>query len=78
MIIKLKVKEVRESKNISLRKLEKETGIEREFLSDIEKGKIPADEILLAEMIVIAEALDCRISDLYEVAYLEIKGFGQF
>lgn len=78
MIIKLKIKEVREIKNISLRKLEEETGIEREYLSDIEKEKIPTDEILFAEMVVIAEALACSILDLYEVTHLEIKGFGEF
>lgn len=78
MIIKLKIKEVRESKNISLRKLEEETGIEREYLSDIEKEKIPTDEILFAEMVVIAETLACSILDLYETTHLEIKGIGEF
>jgi len=77
MNIKLKIKEVRESKNISLRKLEDETGIERERLSDIENEKITADEILFVEMVVIAQSLACRISDLYELEYLEIKGIGE-
>lgn len=77
MTIKITIKKVREEKGISLRKLEEETGIEREYLSDIENGKIPADEILFAEMVVIAEALACRILDLYELEHLEIKGIGQ-
>lgn len=78
MIIKIKIKEVREKKGISLRQLEENTGIKREYLADIENGKIPADEILFAEMIVIAENLACSILDLYDLEYLEIKGFGEF
>lgn len=77
MIIKMKIKEVREEKGISLRKLEEETGIERKRLSDIENKKITADEILFVEIVVIAQALACRISDLYELEYLEIKGIGE-
>lgn len=77
MTIKITMKKVREEKGISLRKLEEETGIEREYLSDIENGKIPADEILFAEMVVIAEALACSILDLYELEHLEIKGIGE-
>ena len=78
MKIKLKIKEVREQKNISLRELEEMTGIEREYLSDIENNKIAEDEILFIEMLVIAENLACRIADLYELEYLEIKGIGEF
>lgn len=77
MIIKIKIKEVREKKGISLRKLEELTGIEREYLADIENEKIPSDEILFAEMVVIAENLACSILDLYEVTHLEIKGIGE-
>ena len=77
MNIKLKIKEVREEKGISLRKLEDETGIERERLSDIENEKITADKILFVEMVVISQSLACRISDLYELEYLEIKGIGE-
>lgn len=57
---------------MSLRKMEEETGIEREYLADIENGKIPADEILFIEMLMIAEALACNITDLYETQTLEI------
>lgn len=77
MNIKLKIKEVREEKGISLRKLEDETGIERERLSDIENEKITADKILFVEMVVISQSLACRISDLYELEFLEIKGIGE-
>lgn len=77
MTIKITMKKVREEKGISLRKLEEETGIEREYLADIENEKVPADEILFAEMVVIAEALACRVSELYELGSLEIKGIGE-
>ena len=78
MTIKIKLKEVREKKGITLRELEENTGIKRERLSDIENNKISADEISLAEMIVIAESLAFRIIDLYELGSIEIKGIGEF
>lgn len=71
-IVRIKIKQVREEKKMSLRKMEEETGIEREYLADIENGKILADEILFIEMLMIAEALDCNITDLYETQTLEI------
>lgn len=72
MTVEIKIKEVREERKISLRKLEYETGIEREYLSDIENKKIPADEILFIEMLLIAEALACSITDLYETRTLRV------
>ena len=77
MTIKIKIKEVREQKGISLRKLEEDTGIERKRLSKIEKNEISAEEISLAEMIVIAENLVFSIMDLYELESIEIKGIGE-
>ena len=71
MIIKFKIKEKREERGISLRQLAEETRIDRNYLSDVEENKIPADEVLLAEMIVIAEVLDFRISDLYDIEILK-------
>lgn len=71
-IVRIKIKQVREEKKMSLRKMEEETGIEREYLADIENSKIPADEILFIEMLMIAEALACNITDLYETQTLEI------
>ena len=56
---------------MSLRQLAEETRIDRNYLSDVEENKIPADEVLLAEMIVIAEVLDFRISDLYDIEILK-------
>ena len=71
MIVKFKIKEKREEKGISLRQLAEETGIDRNYLSDVEENKIPADEVLFAEMIVIADVLDFRISDLYDIEILK-------
>jgi len=71
--IEILIKEVRETTGISLRKLEEETGIEREHLSDIEYGKIPTDKILFIEMVIISKALACSITDLYIVKDVEIK-----
>lgn len=78
MTIKFKIKEKREEKGISLRELEEITGIDRDYLSDLENNKIPADEVLFAEMVVIADALAFRITDLYELGNIEIKGIGEF
>ena len=77
MTIKIKIKEVREEKGISLRKLEEDTGIERKRLAKIENNEITAEEISLAEMIVIAENLVFCIMDLYELESIEIKGIGE-
>lgn len=74
MIIKLKIKEARESKNVSIKELAKDTGIGRDRLVEIENN---VDEILFIEMLVIAESLDLTISDLYELGTFEIKGIGE-
>lgn len=72
MLIKInvKVKEVREEKGISLRELERRTGIDRHYLADLEK--MPADEILVSEAIFIAQALGVTIEDLFVAVTLEI------
>ena len=78
MTISFKIKEKREERGMSLRELEEITGIERGYLSDLENNKIPADEVLFAEMEVIADVLAFRITDLYELGNIEIKGIGEF
>lgn len=78
MIIKITMKKVREEKGISLRELEEETGIERDYLKDIEENKVSADEILFAEMVVISRALACSTEDLFETEMLKIEGLGEF
>lgn len=69
-IINVKVKEIREEKGISLRELERRTGIDRHYLADLEK--MPADEILVSEAIFIAQALGVTIEDLFVAVTLEI------
>lgn len=69
-IINVKIKEVREEKGISLRELERRTGIDRHYLADLEK--MPADEILVSEAIFIAQALGVTIEDLFVAVTLEI------
>lgn len=69
-IINVKIKEVREEKGISLRELERKTGIDRHYLADLEK--MPADEILVSEAIFIAQALGVTIEDLFVAVTLEI------
>lgn len=68
--IVMKIKEVREKKGISLRELERRTGIDRHYLADLEK--MPADEILVSEAIFISQALGVTIEDLFVVTTLEI------
>ena len=72
MLIKInvKIKEVREEKGISLRELERRTGIDRHYLADLEK--MPADEILVSEAIFISQALGVTIEDLFVAVTLEI------
>lgn len=72
MLIKInvKVKEVREEKGVSLRELERRTGIDRHYLADLER--MPADEILVSEAIFIAQALGVTIEDLFVAVTLEI------
>ena len=78
MTITFKIKEKREERKMSLRELSDITGIDRDYLSDLENNKIPADEVLFAEMVVIADALDFSITQLFDIGSIEIKGIGEF
>ena len=68
--IVVNIKEVREELNISLRELERRTGIERHYLAELEK--MPADEILLSEAVFISQALGIRVEDLFVIKKLEL------
>jgi len=70
MTVELKIKEIREQMGISLRDLSEETGIERHRLSEIEED---VDKILFIEMLVIAENLGKKITDLYSTGKLELQ-----
>nr|DAZ71053.1 MAG TPA: Helix-turn-helix XRE-family like protein [Caudoviricetes sp.] len=70
MTVELKIKEIREQMGISLRDLSEETGIERHRLSEIEDN---VDKILFIEMLVIAENLGKKITDLYSTGNIELQ-----
>lgn len=60
----MKIKEAIEESKMSIEELAQKTGIEKEYLKTIQE--LPADEILLHEAILIANALDKKVVDLYE------------
>lgn len=70
MIVKLKIKEIREGLMISLEELSKETGIEKERLEKVEDN---VDEILFIEMLIIAKSLGKNITDLYVANDVKIQ-----
>ena len=70
MTVELKIKEIRKQMKISLEELSEETGIERHRLSEIEDD---VDKILFIEMLVIAENLGKKITDLYSTGNLELQ-----
>lgn len=70
MIVEFKIKEIRESMGISLRELSEETGIERHRLAEIEED---VDKILFIEMLVIAENLGKKITDLYNTENIDLQ-----
>ena len=72
MIVKLKIKEAREKSGLSLNYLAEETGIDRRRLQDLENNKIETEKILFIEMLVIADTLKTKITDLYEKGEIEI------
>ena len=70
MTVELKIKEIRKQMKISLEELSEETGIERHRLSEIKDN---VDKILFIEMLVIAENLGKKITDLYDTGNLELQ-----
>lgn len=70
MTVELKIKEIREIMGISLRELSEETGIERHRLAEIEED---VDKILFIEMLVIAENLGKKITDLYNTENIDLQ-----
>ena len=69
MTIELKIKEIRKQMKISLEELSEQTGIERHRLSKIETN---VDKILFIEMLIIAENLGKKITDLYSTQNIEL------
>ena len=70
MTVELKIKEIRKQMKISLEELSEETGIERHRVSEIEDN---VDKILFIEMLVIAENLGKKITDLYSTGNIELQ-----
>lgn len=70
MTVELKIKEIRKQMKISLEELSEETGIERHRLAEIEDN---VDKILFIEMLVIAENLGKKITDLYDTGNIELQ-----
>ena len=68
--IEMKIKEAIQESGISLRELERRTGKERHYLKTIQE--LPADEILLHEAVLIADALGKDIKKLFVVETLTI------
>ncbi len=58
--------QARRKKNLTLIQLEQKTGISKTCLNDIENGKTCPT---LLQLEIIAEALDMRITDLFESKY---------
>ena len=67
MHIHMKIKEAIEESKMSIEELSQKTGIEKKYLKTIQE--LPADEILLHEAILIANALDKTVVDLYDFSY---------
>lgn len=72
MLIKLKIKEMREFCGVTINELSESTGIDRRRLKKIEDEEIEVDKILFIEMLVIADSLGVSILSLYEVTEIEI------
>lgn len=72
MTVEIIIKEVRENKGISLKELEEDTGIDRRRLAKIENGEVPVDKILFIEMLVIAQNLGTKITDLYRTGEIVV------
>lgn len=66
MRVEILLKEIRLKKNISLRELEKKSGISKSHLNAIERQE---KEATISTLIRIAKALDVQIDELYKVKW---------
>ena len=66
MHIEILLKQIREEKNVTIKKLAEKSGVSKTHISDIEKNfEMPS----LIVMVKIAKALDVNITDLYKVMW---------
>lgn len=56
----------RDRKNVTLMELSELTGISKSTLNNIENGKVSPT---IEQLEIIAKALDCKISDLFDSLY---------
>ena len=73
MEVEIMIKEMRKSINMTIEQLSKETGINKQRLSDIENGIVKEDEILFIEIVLIAANMGFEIWELYEIKYVELQ-----
>ena len=66
MHIEILLKQMREERNVTIKKLAEKSGVSKTHISDIENNfKMPS----LIVMVKIAKALDVNITDLYKVMW---------
>ena len=66
MHIEILLKQIREEKNVTIKKLSEKSGVSKSHTSDIENNyKMPS----LIVMVKIAKALDISITELYKVMW---------
>lgn len=66
MHIEILLKQIRQDKGVTLKKLSEKSGVSTSHISDIEKNfKMPS----LIVMVKLAKALDVGVTDLYKVIW---------
>lgn len=59
-----RIKDIRESKGMTRRKLAEQTGISYTRITDYENGYYKTENITVGKLHSIADALECKIDDL--------------
>lgn len=72
MTVEIIIKEIREKEGITIDNLSRDTGISKKRLSDIENGNIDTSKILFVEMLLIAQNLGKKITDIYRTGEIEV------
>ena len=60
MIYKCELKQIRESRNLTIRKLADEAGVSRSSICDIENGKV---DMKVSTLVILTKFLGCNLSD---------------
>ena len=72
MTVEIIIKEIREKEGITIDNLSRDTGISKKRLSDIENGNIDTSKILFVEMLLIAQNLGKKITDIYRTGEIVV------